>query len=297
MTLAAVALLATGCIGKIAAKQTTDMVIRAMPAYDRETDIELAEESIGSNLKLLEGVLEGSPDSRRLLVTTSSAFSRYVYGIIEEQIDVADHNYDMDEVERLKDRAVGLYVRARQYGLRAIATFRPAFSEAAASDPDRFAAELQQFKEDDLENLFWTAFAWGGIINLRQDDPRWLADLPTVKMMMNRVMELDESFYFASPHLFYGTYYGNYPEMLGGDPVQARSHIERADELNEGKYLMASFMMARFVAVPTQDRKLFEQSLQRVLDAPIDLFPEQGLANQLAKRRAAHWLQYADRLF
>jgi hypothetical protein len=51
------------------------------------------------------------------------------------------------------------------------------------------------------------------------------------------------------------------------------------------------------VAIPTQNRPLFEQTLQEILDAPLDLFPEQALANQLAKRRAAHWLKRANVLF
>jgi hypothetical protein len=281
----------------MAAKQTTDMVIRAIPAYDRETDLELAEQSIAANLKMLEGVLEGSPNSRRLLVATSSSFSRYAYGFIEEQIDAAGHRYDFEETERLKSRAISFYERARQYGLRSIATFRPSFVQAITGDLDVLSSELQQWQEKDIGALFWTAFAWGGMIQLQQSDPVMLADLPAVKMIMNRVMELDESFYFASPHLFFGTYYGDYPEMLGGDPEMARNHIDRADELNRSKYLMVKFMLARYVAIPTQNRSLFEQTLQEVLDAPVDLFPEQALANQLAKRRAAHWLKRADVLF
>lgn len=287
-----------GCsISKMAARQTTEMVIRAIPAYDRETDLELAEQAIASNLKLLEGVLEGSPRSAALLVTTSSSFARYTFGFIEEKIEVADQQYDLVEAERLTDRAVDFYERARQYGLKAIAQFRKGFIETSEGDIDQLTSELQYFGKEELPALFWTAFAWGSIINLRQDDPARLAELPKVKLMMTRVLELDENYFFGSPHIFFGALYGNFPIMLGGNPKIAKHHFERAIELNEGKYLMAKFLLAKYVGVTTQDRKLFEQSLQDIISAPTDLFPEQALANQLAKRRAKRWIKRADELF
>ena len=60
---------------------------------------------------------------------------------------------------------------------------------------------------------------------------------------------------------------------------------------------MAKFLLAKYVGVTTQDRTLFEQSLQDIISAPADLFPEQALANQLAKRRAKRWIKRADELF
>ena len=291
-------LVTAGCsIRRMAARQTTAMVIQAIPAYDRETDLELAEQAIASNLKLLEGLLEGSPRSSSLLVTTSSSFSRYTFGFIEEKIEIADQQYDLVEAARLTDRAVGLYERARKYGLRAIALSRNEFSQALGGDLDQLSSELQHFGQEELPALFWTAFAWGSIINLRQDDPARLVELPRVKLMMTRVLELDEAYFFGGPHIFFGTLFGNLPELLGGNPENARYHLERAIELNEGKYLMAKFLLAKYVAFPAQDRIHFEQVLQDILSAPPDLFPDQGLANQLAKRRAERWVKRADELF
>ena len=51
----------SGCsMTRMAANQTTSILVRAMPAYDRETHLEFAEQAIAGNLKLLEGLLERS---------------------------------------------------------------------------------------------------------------------------------------------------------------------------------------------------------------------------------------------
>ena len=162
---------------------------------------------------------------------------------------------------------------------------------------ESLSLELKRCKREDVPALFWTAYAWGSIINLRQDDPAQLIHLPRVELMMRRVLELDETYFFGGPHLFYGSYYGSRPAMLGGHPTKARQHLQRAIEISDGKYLMAKFMLARYYAVMAQDREMFEEILQEIISAPPDLFPEQGLANQLAKRKAKRWLRRVDERF
>lgn len=149
----------------------------------------------------------------------------------------------------------------------------------------------------DVPALFWTAYAWGNIILLQQDSPARIAELPMVDLMMQRVLELDETYFFGGPHLFYGGYFGNRPRTLGGDPEKARTHLQRAIEITDGKFLLAKFMLAKFYAAPAQDKVVFKSTLDEILAAPADLYPEQTLANTLAKRDAARWLARMDEIF
>ena len=48
---------------------------------------------------------------------------------------------------------------------------------------------------------------------MSKDDPQAIFDLGKVKAMMNRVLELDEGFFFGSAHLFFGSVYGSLPKM------------------------------------------------------------------------------------
>jgi hypothetical protein len=291
-------LIAAGCsMSRMSANQTAAIFVKAAVAYDRESDLEFAEQAGLSNLKMLEGLLEVTPDNTELLVLTSSSFARYAFGFIEERMEMADEQYNLEERRRLAKRAVDFYGRARVYGLRAIARSRSKFPEAVERGLKEFSAELKHLKKKHVPALFWTAYAWGSIISLQQDRPERLVELPKVELMMRRVLELNERFFFGGAHIFYGMYYGGRAEMLGGDLSKAKEHLERAIEISEGKYLMARLLLAKYYAVPAQDRELFERTLQEILLVPPDQFPEQRLANKLAKRRARRWLKHVDEIF
>ena len=286
-------LVMAGCsMSEIVANQTATILVQAADTYDRESDLELAEQAIPSNLKMLEGLLEVTPDNADLLLLTSRSFSSYAFGFIEERIEIADEQYDLEEKDRLVRQAVDFYERGRTYGLRVLSQSRKKFPEVIEQDLDLFSAELNRLKKKHVPALFWTAYAWGSIINLQQDRPARLAELPRVERMMRRVLELDESCFFGGAHLFYGAYYSG-----RGDPVKAKEHLERAVEITNGKYLMAKFLLAKYYAVPVQDRVLFEHTLRGILIAQPDRFPEQRLANELAKRRAERWLKRVNEVF
>ena len=60
---------------------------------------------------------------------------------------------------------------------------------------------------------------------------------------------------------------------------------------------MSKFLLAKCYAIQTQNKELFERTLKEILEASPDLYPEQRLANELAKRRARHLLDRVDDLF
>ena len=115
--------------------------------------------------------------------------------------------------------------------------------------------------------------------------------------MMKRVLELDEQIYYGSAHLFYAVYFGDRSPAIGGDPEKAKKHIDRVDEINDGKFLMTKLYLARYYAYPKQDVELFKRSLQGIIDAPQDIFPGEQAATSLAKSRAKRLLAQTDMLF
>lgn len=288
----------SGCsASRLAANQMTLNVVRAMPAYDRETDLELAEHAAAANLKFLEGLLEITPDNSDLLVATARSFSRYAYGFIEGEIQIADEESDFEEKKRLTARALDFYSRAKRYGLRSLGQNRKAFAVPAELDDSQFALELEYLRKEDVPALFWTTFAWGNMIRLDQNNPDRLVELPKVKSMMDRILELDEMYFYGGAHLLLSTFYSNLPALFGGNLAEARAHLERAIEISDGKYLLARFLLATGYSVPAQDRNLYEQTLKEIISAPPDLLPEQGLDNQIAKQRAARLIRRIDKLF
>jgi len=298
--LAMVCLCAVGVLGcsstRLAKRLTTQMILRAEPTYARETDYELAEQALASHLKLVEGLLELNPRHPDLLVVAASGFARYAFGFVETPMDLAAARDDLPERDRLAGRAIRFYTRARDYGVRALSRHW-GYPDPLSRGPQALSIALKALDHQALPALFWTAYAWGNLIQLQQEVPARLSELPAVVMMMSRVLAIDEGFYFGGAHLFLGAYWGSRPLTLGGSLVKANKHLQRGIDLSQGKYLPAQLLFAIYYAIPAQERALFESKLHGILGAPPDLFPEQALANEIAKRRAAHWLQRSDALF
>ncbi|MFQ6618966.1 MAG: TRAP transporter TatT component family protein, partial [Fidelibacterota bacterium] len=156
---------------------------------------------------------------------------------------------------------------------------------------------LLKYTEKDVPALFWTANAWAGWINLSLDSPFALADLPKVEIIMRRVLDLGEDYFYGGVHIFYGVYYGGRPVLTGGDPERAKEHFERNLEISRGKFLMTYVYYARYYAVPVQDRVLFQELLGKVIESPVNILPEQALINGVARLRAQEMLKNIDKYF
>ncbi len=107
---------------------------------------------------------------------------------------------------------------------------------------------------------------------------------------MERVLQLDDTYYYGGAHLFFGVYYGSLSPMFGGDYERSRRHFSLATGITQGKLLMVDVLYAESLARQTLDRKAFHEKLTAVVQAPIDLFPEMALANRIAQDKAQHLL-------
>jgi hypothetical protein len=61
--------------------------------------------------------------------------------------------------------------------------------------------------------------------------------------------------------------------------------------------LLVPLLAAQYYAVQIQDRALFTSLLERVVQAPENLFPEQAFLNTVARQRATILLGRVDELF
>jgi hypothetical protein len=261
----------SGCsLQKLAIKSATPIFSNGVEALFEETDLPLAEQAIASNLKLLEGLYKSNPKNKDVLLLLTQGYASYSLGFVED-----------DSLERAKL----FYLRARDYGFKLLQT-TSAFKDSIPLREQLYVERLNRLKEKDVPAIFWTAFAWGGWISLSKDDPQAIFDLGKVKAMMNKVIELDEGFFYGSAHLFFGTISGALPKILGGDPEKAKQHFERCLALSKDKFILAYVYLAKYYAQPLLDEKLFDQYLQRVDEASLQILPENKLITAIAKEKA-----------
>jgi hypothetical protein len=91
-----------------------------------------------------------------------------------------------------------------------------------------------------------------------------------------------------------GTLQVGQASFFGGD--DGNDHFMRARRLAGERVLNVEVMFARGVAVARKDRALFTSTLERVLAADLRRWPEQRLANEVARKKARRYLTAVDKL-
>ena len=275
-------LMLAGCSpGRFSVKAVLPLVGSQILAMQEERDPALAEKAIPANLKMLEGLLKQDPDNTWILENLAEGFCGYAYSFLEDTEP---------------GRASSLYERGKDYALRAtiIRTGREKWQDLSL---DEWSLALNNVEVAHQPALFWLGQCWGGWLMQNLDSVEAFADIPRVEGLMKKVHELDPAFHHAGPNLFLGVFYGGRSRMLGGNPEKSRHHFEKALDLTEKKFLLVRLLFAKTYAVHNQNRELFESQLQAVVNAPPDLFPEQRLANEVARKKAAQLLDQIDELF
>jgi hypothetical protein len=265
----AIILLQSCSMDKFVIRQTGALLDYGVLALYEETDLKLAEQAMASDIKLLEGMVKGDPENEHLLLLTAQALNGYALGFVEDEEP---------------DRAKVFYLRAKDYGLRVLLQDDD-FAEADSGSIDAYTTAVKNLDEDYIDALFWTGFAWAGWINLSIDDPRAMIDLTKVQILMERVLEIDETFFHGSTHLFFGSIWGVKPRMLGGDPEKAKEHFERNLEITKGKFLLTYVYYAMFYAAKVLDEDLFYSFVVKIEETPADALPGFQLLNMIAKSK------------
>ena len=272
-----ISLLLTGCSMKEQMVRSMDPIMDDMAsAVNMSNDVELIRDGLPASLIQMDGFVKSAPNNKLLLKAAESYFG-YTFSFVE------DVN---------KPRASALYLKAREYALRVLRKNRQ-FDEEA-NDLNKV---LSKCTREDVPALYWAASSWLAWIGLNVGNPEAMMDIPKVEAMLQRVIELDETYYYGTAHSMLGSLYAAPPKTMGGNPEKAKLHFQRAFELSKSKLLVVPFIYAKFYAVQIQDKALFVKTLNEIVAAPVNFFPEKNLANEVAKRKAKDLLEKADTLF
>lgn len=268
-------------MGQLVARGSMPLMHGGLEAMNRENDVELAKISMPANLKLIESLIVEDPGNRRLRVYAANGFYGYTFGFVE------------DDDPR---RASTLYQRGFDHARLALSQtgFKSNIEKISL---DQLKQDLNQVNKNAVSELFWTAACWAKWIDMNRQDPARLAEMGKAAALMQRVLELDETYYYGSAHLFFGIYYGNRPPMLGGNPELAERHFRKAREITDGKLLLVDLLYAQYLARQINNQRLFHEKLTHVVDAPEGLYPEMALVNKIAQRKARSLLSKEGELF
>jgi predicted anti-sigma-YlaC factor YlaD len=283
----ALAGLGAGCsIKGMAMNAVADALAEQGGVFASDEDPELVREAIPFGLKTYESILEGVPDHKGLLVATGASFIQYGYAFVQQDADYIDDS-DLPRARALRARARKLFLRGRDYAVRAIEVDHPGFLEAFRKDRD---AALAPLTKDDVPALYWAGIGWAAALMADKTDLQLIADLPLGGSMVERAVALDPSFNEGAGYEFLVSYEGSRPAAMGGSAERAREHYRKALEVSKGR--RASVHLALAEAVSVRDQNVAE--FRKLIDLALAVDPEadrsQRLVNLLARRRA-EWLK------
>ena len=270
-TLAGCASLVSSATGSLTQSMSTAML--------DQNDPETVESGAPAYLLMIDGFIREDPDNTQMLLSGARLYGAYAGVFVKK-----------------KDRAQRLTDKSREYADRALCLHRTDLCGLYNRQFDSFSLTIAKLNKTDVPALYTAASSWAGWIQVRTDDWNAIADLPKVRIAMERVVELDEGYDHGRGHLYLGILSTLLPPTLGGKPEAGRLHFERAIAISKGQDLMDQVEFARRYARLVFDRPLHDRLLNEVLQARPDV-PGLTLSNTLAQQDARELLKSADNYF
>ncbi len=259
----------TGCASLVSGI-TTKMADDLSSTILNSDDVDTVREGVPAYLLLIDSFLRSSPDDPQLLLAASSlngAFSSFTEGERTRQMTGKSLNYAF---------SAGCILKKSLCGMRAL-------------EFEEYEKVVSQLGTNQVPVAYAIGVAWAGWIQASTDDWGAIAELARVKLLMERIIELNEGYENGGPHLYMGGLETLFPASMGGKPEKGRVHFETALRLSNEKYLMTKVIFAQQYARLVFDQTLHDRLLSEVLAAdPVS----EGLTliNLIAQERAVKLL-------
>ena len=256
-----------------------NMAASLSTAILNQNDPETVRAGAPAFLILIDGMIADNPNDADILLAGSKLYGAYATIFVKDE-----------------QRAQRMANKAFKYAQRAVCEKNIPVCKSYAQSFDIFASSLQQIKADDVGTLYSFGSAWAGILQVSSGDWKAIADLPKITALMERVVELQETYDDGGAHTYLGVLSSLRPPSLGGKPEVGRQHFEKAISLSKGKNLMNKVLFARHYARLIYNRELHDQLLKEVAAADAEV-TGLTLINTLAQQQAKELLSSAEEYF
>lgn len=257
--------------------------------YLTDNDPILVGEALPFSLKLMETILQETPEHEGLLVSAASGFVMYGTAWVLRPSRVLEAT-DLRAARAERARAKALFLRARGYAGRALEVRYPGIVPDLLRNPE---ITVQKLSVEDLPAMYWFAAAQGSALTADMNDMDLVTDFRVVPALLNRALDLDEAWNNGAIHELMMVM----PTSHGVSIEQKEHHFARAMELNGGSSIGPLVSLAEAVCVHQQDRERFTQLLNQALALDPEEHPDMRLANVLAQEHARWLLSRVDELF
>jgi hypothetical protein len=268
-------------MSKLAVGSMTPVLENAKTAALSSDDLITFRDASAGNLFLLEGLIETDPDNTELRLNAAMMYFSYAFAFMEE------HSPGYASLLYRKGFEHGQYVLLKN----------KKFAQDWSMSYDDFAATLPELREKDVPAAVWTAVNWAQFISLHLDSTAVMRDIPKVTSLLERVAELDGTYFEGLVYTMIGALHAFRPPMMGGDPEASLAAFERAFEISGDSFLVSRYLYARFYLYRIQDGDAFESTLTNVIERDLSDDDPYQLLNLIAQQKSEILLGEIDELF
>lgn len=266
------AVLLTAC-GSVVHRATREFADNLTTAILNQDDPATVHDGVPSYLLLIDGIIDGDPNSADALLAGAKLYGAYASGFVDSTA----------RAQHLSERAYG-------YAKRALCLREKDLCQALDGPFDAFQVALDKSNRGDVETIYGFASAWAGRIQVNTGDWNAIADLPKLQALLTRLANINAQYDNGGAYLYLGVINSIRPASLGGKPEEGKANFEKALELSHGKNQMVRVLYAQFYARLVFDQELHDKLLNEVLAAD-PVVPKLTLINTLAKIKAKALLE------
>ncbi|MCX6113021.1 MAG: TRAP transporter TatT component family protein, partial [Proteobacteria bacterium] len=147
------------------------------------------------------------------------------------------------------------------------------------------------------EALLWTVFNWALLINMNKSNVDQISDFPKVKILADRMVQLDKGFFHGVPLTLRATLECAMPKMLGGKPELGVKMMEESLKESEHKFLITQFLYAQYCTPAVQDKKRFVELSTEIEKTDADILKDTTLINTSVKNKISEVKKKVKDLF
>ncbi len=189
---------------------------------------------------------------------------------------------------------LAMHLRGLDYAERGMAAISPDFEKRVKAGTKTEDA-VKVLGRNAVPQMYWYAVNLGKWAKAKGFSTT-LKHKDRIFKVISRVYELDRDYYYGAADRYFGAFYAVAPAFAGGDIEKSFEHFQESLK-REPKYLATYVLIAELYAPKAQDEKVFDEHLQFVMDAPLNILPGLEPEAAIEKKKAEALKAKRDELF
>jgi len=214
-----------------------------------------------------------------------SALSRGYYFL-------ADGHLSFDESKQ--EEMLATFEKGTRAAERGLIVASPAF-ETRMREGARIEETMSLFDRSAVPALYWRSTNLGKWASA-QGFATLLSYKDEIRAVMSRCLDLDATFFYGAPHRYFGAFFSRAPAYAGGDLAKSKEHFEASIAI-EPRYFATHVLFAGDYAVKSQNRAVFTEQLNLVINGDPNALPDVAPENLVEQRKARDLMARADEIF